>query len=280
MQPKTLATATILITALSSAQAMAQTSSENKAAADKLYEEGLKAAIAGDFAGAVIQFQNGYKLDPDPRFLYNIGGCYERLNNDERAVDYYQRVLKSNNASTDIHTKASAKLRANQAKIAAIGTGTAISSRGDTNVVGPSDPNNPRVKTQDEGGFGGLGWAGVAIGAVGAGLMTASLIPNSGLSDQIQEYEDGVRVDPDPARDKSRYDAIQSKQSTGKLLLFSGAGLAVVGVGLVIVELATSGSEAAPPTQQATSAKAKQPTLQPLVSFSPQGAAVGFGLSF
>lgn len=257
---------------LYSAAALAQTSPANKAAADTLYEEGLKSAVAGDYPSAVIHFQNGYKLDPDPRFLYNIAACYYRLDNFDRASDYYQRVLKSTNVSTDIHTKAASKLRAMEVQLSSASVSDRIKNNaGQANKGGPTKAPGPTKDDKAEG-FGGLGWAGVAVTAVGVGLMGASLIPNAGLSDQIKEYEDGVRLDPNPSRDKSRYDAIQNKQSTGKLLLFSGAGLTVVGAGLVLFELATSSSQEAAAPQDAS--------LSPLFHISPDGAAVGMRLAF
>jgi len=268
-----LALPVIVSCTLCSAAAIAQTSPSNKAAADTLYEEGIKSAIAGDYPSAVIHFQNGYKLDPDPRFLYNIAACYYRLDNFERASDYYQRVLKSPNVSSEIYTKAASKLRALELQLSATTVSDQIKDgAGQANKGDGAQTPDPSKKPEDEG-FGGLGWAGVAVTAVGVGLMGASLIPNAGLSDQIAEYEDGVRLDPSPSRDQSRYDAIQSKQSTGKLLLFSGAGLTVVGASLVLYELASSSSQEA-------AAQETQGALTPLFNISPDGAAVGIRLSF
>ena len=261
----------LLASALATSPTLAQTSAsaQDRAEADRLYEEGIKAAIAGDYPSAIIHLQNGYRLDPDARFLYNIAVCYERLDNADKALDFYTRTLKSPNASSDMRTKAAGRLHGYTAKQVATATATAI-AQGPATIKPPNDSTSQAKADQ---GFGGLGWTGVAVSVVGAGLMGASLIPNAGLADQIKEYEDGVRLDPNPARDTSRYEAITSKQSTGKALLFSGMGLAVIGAGLILVEVMRSTDSDVAPEQPAQA-------LTPTLHLTPGGAALGLGWRF
>ena len=79
----------LLIVALSStAAALAEEES-----ATIYEEEGARLFIAKSYEGAIKQFTQAYRLDPKPRYLFNIGQAYRRLGLAAEATEYYQRYL-------------------------------------------------------------------------------------------------------------------------------------------------------------------------------------------
>jgi hypothetical protein len=48
---------------------------------------------AGDYRGALARFQQGYAMEHEPAFLYNIGRCHEQLGEVHPAIDAYERYL-------------------------------------------------------------------------------------------------------------------------------------------------------------------------------------------
>jgi hypothetical protein len=66
-------------------------------------EERAKAAIRfvdqGIFAAALDEFKEAYRLDPRPKYLFNMGRCYDLMNRPVDAVEYYTRYLETDEPS-------------------------------------------------------------------------------------------------------------------------------------------------------------------------------------
>lgn len=56
-------------------------------------EEGARLFIAKSYESAIKQFSQAYRLDPKPRYLFNIAQAYRRLGLAAEATEYYQRYL-------------------------------------------------------------------------------------------------------------------------------------------------------------------------------------------
>jgi tetratricopeptide (TPR) repeat protein len=67
------------------------------------YEAGRVQYNLGDYKGAVHEFAAGYKLQPRPEFLVNLGQAYRRLGELERAREMYERFLAE--APADDHAR-------------------------------------------------------------------------------------------------------------------------------------------------------------------------------
>lgn len=83
----------LLGAALCATPAAAQPASTEAARAVQLNEAGAELYAAGNYAGALAAFERAYSLIMEPNLLFNIAGCYERLGQPARAVEYYQRFL-------------------------------------------------------------------------------------------------------------------------------------------------------------------------------------------
>ena len=53
-----------------------------------------QAHAEGRYSDAIDAFRAAYELQANPRYLYNIGRCYERLRDDVRAADYLSSFLE------------------------------------------------------------------------------------------------------------------------------------------------------------------------------------------
>jgi tetratricopeptide (TPR) repeat protein len=78
-----------------SASARAAPTLDDEPIARDHYATGLAYYEKNDYRQAVREFLAAYKLAPRPPFLYNIARAYEKLGDPGRALDFYERYLKT-----------------------------------------------------------------------------------------------------------------------------------------------------------------------------------------
>jgi tetratricopeptide repeat protein len=61
-----------------------------------LFREGMSLYQAGNYRGALDRFEQGYAIEHEPAFLYNIGRCHEQLGEIHPAIDAYEQYLTVN----------------------------------------------------------------------------------------------------------------------------------------------------------------------------------------
>jgi len=59
------------------------------------YEAGLAAFNLRDFKTAIAEFEAGYRLKPDPVFLYNLGQAHRLAESHEQALYFYRAYLRT-----------------------------------------------------------------------------------------------------------------------------------------------------------------------------------------
>lgn len=67
-----------------------------RAAADKLVQDGLLLARAKKYRDAITKFEDAFKLYPHPEIQHNLGRAHEELGELVRAYDYFSQALQSN----------------------------------------------------------------------------------------------------------------------------------------------------------------------------------------
>ena len=77
--------------------ALAQDSSSTKA--KEYFQQGTAAFNLGKFTDAVKAWEEGYKLRPDPIFLYNIAQAHRLADNHEQAIFFYKSYLRNSPAA-------------------------------------------------------------------------------------------------------------------------------------------------------------------------------------
>lgn len=153
-------------------------SAEAKSLAKKAYEKGMGHYQRDDYDRAIEQFDVGYRLVPQPVFLYNIAQAHRLAGRSERALEYYRRYLREspdakNRAEVegriDTLDRALAEARAPKLKLP---DDTPASEPAPAPLAAPLSPKELRVRTD---GGGSKKWpivVGVVVGAVvvGAGV--------------------------------------------------------------------------------------------------------------
>jgi tetratricopeptide (TPR) repeat protein len=69
-------------------------SSDGKAKAQKVFEDGKREYNLGHFDTAAGLFEQAYDLFRAPEFLFNIGQCYRNLGQNEKAIFVYESYLR------------------------------------------------------------------------------------------------------------------------------------------------------------------------------------------
>ena len=70
---------------------------------------------AGDYAAAADLLFQAYELKPDPTLLFNVAKTYEKANNVDQAIRFYQRYLDQQDADPKMMRQASRALEKLQA---------------------------------------------------------------------------------------------------------------------------------------------------------------------
>ena len=87
------ALACFAVAALIAAPARAD-ENDDAAQAKKHYVRGMAHYNLDEFDRAIEEFEAGYRLKPDPVFLYNVAQCYRRWKKPEQALDFYEKYLR------------------------------------------------------------------------------------------------------------------------------------------------------------------------------------------
>lgn len=243
-----------------SPNAFAQESDSERA--QQHFEDGAAFYTTGEYSKAIVEFLKGHAIAPNAMFLYNISLSYFKLDNISDALAAAEKARNEEGMPAKVTVR-------NEARIA--GLYGVLSARDVAEDIAEPEPvaeepavaRDPVEPVEEGSAMGGLGWTGVGLAAVGGGLVVGALIVNSGVSADI----DALEAEADGGSE-ARFDSLKSDieagQSTGKILLYSGAGLASAGLIMLIIDLA-DGSESSSD-----------------VSVVPTdgGAQVGFGWSF
>jgi tetratricopeptide (TPR) repeat protein len=210
--------------------------------AQEHFNAGAKLYFAGDYAGALVEFNNGHRLSPSAVFLYNIALAHYRLGNLDMAVNNAEKAAEVGGMPEDMATKNEARLVVWHVTKTASNwsSGEAVAESGDAGEGG-SVSDGTTTEPADGGGLSGLGWAGVGTAAAGAGLLVGWSLVSGGLSDHLADI-DAANAAGDEAAYNAASEAFDSDQGLAQILLYSGAGLTAVGLGLLVFDL-TSGGE-------------------------------------
>jgi tetratricopeptide (TPR) repeat protein len=83
-----------LVVAWFCAVADAQSDDPHDREAQALFSAGRVAYTEGRFDAAPARFEEAYELSHRPGLLYNIAQCHDRLRQDERAIEVFERYLR------------------------------------------------------------------------------------------------------------------------------------------------------------------------------------------
>lgn len=92
---------TIFVACFSLWSGTAQAQDESLSRARDAFDAGQDLFQAGKFTEAADKFKAAYEARPFSQFLFNIGACFEKASDYPKALDYYDRYLKTNPGKVD-----------------------------------------------------------------------------------------------------------------------------------------------------------------------------------
>lgn len=78
---------------------------------ENLSAEGAEHFAEGEYEEAIAKFEEAYELEPVPNLLFNIGRCYEQLEDWERAEHHYEEFVRSPDIDDDARDQAMDRVR-------------------------------------------------------------------------------------------------------------------------------------------------------------------------
>jgi tetratricopeptide (TPR) repeat protein len=91
--PAALVVSALVLVVQGALPATARAADDDRATAKAKLVRGGELANAGDFQGALAQFEAAYALVPSPRILYNFGVAYQGLARKAEALEVFERFL-------------------------------------------------------------------------------------------------------------------------------------------------------------------------------------------
>jgi tetratricopeptide (TPR) repeat protein len=161
------------------------------------YEAGLGHFNLREFPQAIAEFEAGYRLKPDPVFLYNLGQAHRLADNPEQAVYFYRAYLRT---SADVAHRAEVEERIGTLEKLIVDKKAA--ARPPDHTLAPKDVAKPAPQAPAAAPVVAQGerssvpvyrrwwlWTSIGIGAVGVGL---GLGLGLGLQHRAQDPSLGV----------------------------------------------------------------------------------------
>ena len=152
--------------------AQADDAAERARVVEELSAEGAAYFGEGEFEKAIERFEEAYAVEPVPNLLYNIGRCYEQLEEWETAKDYFEDFIRSPDVDSESRGHAMDRVDSLREIIAAE-TGEEPEERPEDE---PEEQEVTEVEEVDEPNlipaFAALGGGGaLLLGGLGLGLL-------------------------------------------------------------------------------------------------------------
>lgn len=280
------------------ASAMAQEAASDEAAIEQarnFYQQGVEAFYRQQYSIAITFFRRAYSFDAHPMFLYNISVAYTNLRNVPQAYETSRQAFGMEGLPPDIEVRNSARYRANGIALAAVELAGALAPKTEETTPVAAQPVDRNVLLRalpkdyrDRSTIGALGWTGIITAGLGVGAVVGSGVMSQMIEGDLQDYE-GARLAGDRNQMNALRPTIESKQSTGQIVLYSGGGLVALGVTLLAVDLVrgqplefyeeTGAPAPGPaPTEEPKAAAPNVPVLSG--SLLPGGGQVGMSWKF
>ena len=209
---------TILILGLTAAPAaFADGGTSTTRQVEQLSQQGAQHFNEGEFNRAAEAFIEAYELRPIPSLLFNIGRCYQELQEWDLAIEYYERYVRAPDTDGDVRDNAMDRVQAlrgyqvaaERGREAARDVRRDAQRQASTPLVVEIDEPSRTVEWATLGAGGAFLLGGVAMGMMARGNATR-------LNDTELNYDD-------------RLSAQRSARTQGRV----ADGLFIVGTGAV-----------------------------------------------
>ncbi len=248
-----------LIFSMPVSTAFAQQAADSTEVAQKvetLSSQGAQKYRAQDYRGAITAFEQAYELEPVPNLLYNIAKCYEKLEDWDRAISFYERFVVAPDVESDARQHALSQVQTLRQK---------TQTRQDPDQTGQADqgnvtPQQPYMPSPKEAGPDRT-LSYIVLGSSAGLLATGGIFGLLASQDETQ-FQAAASTDTELRR--STRDSGKTKALVADGLFIAGGITAIVGTYLLL-------TAKAPDTQATNTAM-----VTPWVSKS----SAGIGMSF
>ena len=203
--------------------------------AKKYYKRGMQAFYEDDYPMAITNFKRAHSISPSGTLLFNISAAYSKLAKPEDALEFARKAAEFDDLPKDTRVKNSARMTGYRVAIRvreatgaprATGGGSGSGSGGNS---GGSDMTTLR-------------WVGVSVGVAGVGLLAGAGAVGANVSSNI-DAKTAAEQRGDLAEADELYQTIQSQQTIGQILLYSGIAAIAGGTTLFILDSTSTSSE-------------------------------------
>ncbi|WP_158542517.1 tetratricopeptide repeat protein [Lujinxingia litoralis] len=190
---------------------------------ESLSARGAEHFRAGEYVQAIALFEQAYALDPVPNLLYNIGRCYEQMEDWDEAIAQYERFMVAPDVESEARAHAMERVQSlREIKQMQAAEGSAAPDKEEPQVTEPLPTPEPASVNRTPGVLTTVGGVALIGGGVVMGLMASGNAES--LSDTSLAYDDRVS-----ARDNARTQAL-----VADVLYVSGAAVTALGLYLLI----------------------------------------------
>lgn len=147
-----------------------EASAETKAQAGQAFARGMKQYQAKEYAKAIVEFESGYKLIPQPVFLYNIAQAHRLSGDSEKALLMYRKYLRESPSAPN-RAEVEERIRALEQQLGPAYYSTLYVQPGSDSMTEPAPPPLTRESRKGKpvwpivlGVVGGAVVVGVAVG--------------------------------------------------------------------------------------------------------------------
>ena len=205
---------------------------------EDLSKDATKKYREKDFAAAIELFQKAYDIEPVPNLLFNIAKCYEKLEQWDPAIEYYQKFVVEPDVDKAARQSALDRIDALKEVQAAQRLAEADKKQPDDQTVVKKEEPKVEPSAPDHT------WAYVTLGTGVAFLAGGAVFGVLASSEQTNFEQGATYQDRVDAKDAGETYAVVADG-----LYITGAVLAVVGVVLYVTAHAEQDAVASGPVK-------------------------------
>lgn len=193
------------------------------------FETGASLYFEQKYDEAIVEFQKGYSLYPDPLFLYNISMAHGKMGRVDESLAVAELARTSGLDEPDATQNLARIVALKDTKVA-----QSVASNVRVNDVPKAPPFSPAEVSERP--FDWKFWAGTGAATAGVASVVVGAVIDSGLNDTISAYEAAARAGEQETYTRLQQ-TIDDDQTKATVFYAAGAVLVAVGAGLVVWSL-------------------------------------------
>lgn len=196
--------------------------------AQQHFDKGAQLYYEGEYSRAAVEFRRAHEVHPHPLFLYNFALANMQLG---RIDDAREGAIEARQMDEPLPPEQDARNEAIIAGADTLSAGHLVTEQ----IAEHSEeiPPPPQPQAEDTG-FGWRGWGGIFALGAGTAALTGGLGIELSLRPDREELEQRKETNPNADGVARLESSIESRELTSRILIGSGAGLMVMGTGLLI----------------------------------------------